>query len=538
MSVGAAFLADIEPHTRSFEASAGVVAMAVSNATVWLALDNAGIEVRNVHTGAVEHIFRPAYRPTERATRVWSMIAVPAASNEHEQQMWLGLSSGTIEVYDGADYSLLRQMHKHMSGVYCLAQNRGRVVYSGGNDFQIAQWRTEDGALLRMFRGHANYVRCLWAEPELLISGSDDATIRLWDAHTGAVQQVVRDHHSVGVSALCRVGQSMWSGDASGYVVAMQLPQALRMYSISDTAQRQDDLPRHNTQEGSCNNNHSSSDSDASVCSVQRTRAHDARVTVLRRVGSRVYSASADGYVGVFSAHDGTLLRRLPDHAGAGVTSLLCVMEVNRYYLWTTAGSYLCGWHQDEHTSMTAEREGWNDMLWYYASSEKELLQRRTQQEALLDEHQEMLELAMLSGQNGALSEAVIRDYLASQSARSRSEAAEYWLLSQQMKEAEQYAVEAMRKRTELQATLARKRDNLQLLQTALQKVKDALQAAESSESAALGSTVIAPAAAAAVPHVVPGGFMPPSQLSASQPNTAPLAPAAHAQQSFTPSTQ
>uniref|UniRef100_A0A7S1QD68 Guanine nucleotide-binding protein subunit beta-like protein n=1 Tax=Neobodo designis TaxID=312471 RepID=A0A7S1QD68_NEODS len=62
----------------------------------------------------------------------------------------------------------------------------------------------------------------LHAEGSVVISGSDDHTIRVWNATNGQLVSIGR-FHRVGVSALCRVGDSMWSGDDDGNIVVWRL---------------------------------------------------------------------------------------------------------------------------------------------------------------------------------------------------------------------------------------------------------------------------------------------------------------------------
>ncbi|EPY41402.1 hypothetical protein AGDE_02522 [Angomonas deanei] len=182
------YFANVDPKTKAFEATDSVVTMAVTpHDQMWVVLQNGGIEVRNVHSGHVVHSYAPAKRPT-KASRIWCALPVVTAgpSGSSTTQMWLGLSSGTIEVHNAESFELIRQLHKHISGVYCLAHNSSmKCVFSGSSDFHIAQWRVTDGRLLRVISGHSNYIRCLFSERAALVSGSDDGTIRVWNASSG-----------------------------------------------------------------------------------------------------------------------------------------------------------------------------------------------------------------------------------------------------------------------------------------------------------------------------------------------------------------
>lgn len=77
-------------------------------------------------------------------------------------------------------------MKKHLAGVHCFIDSPdGQYVFSGSSDFLIAQWKVypvhdmNSNNLVRVFNGHTSYVRCLYAENEVLFSGSDDGTVKV-----------------------------------------------------------------------------------------------------------------------------------------------------------------------------------------------------------------------------------------------------------------------------------------------------------------------------------------------------------------------
>jgi len=56
---------------------------------------------------------------------------------------------------------------------------------------------TQEGGAIRIFRGHAGPVRGLLWNPEvpyLLMSGSWDSSIRIWDTRDGACIDIIQDH--------------------------------------------------------------------------------------------------------------------------------------------------------------------------------------------------------------------------------------------------------------------------------------------------------------------------------------------------------
>ena len=59
---------------------------------------------------------------------------------------------------------------------------------SGSEDKTLKLWDAETGACLRTFAGHTGSVNaCAYsADGRRLVSGSDDNTVKVWDAETGA----------------------------------------------------------------------------------------------------------------------------------------------------------------------------------------------------------------------------------------------------------------------------------------------------------------------------------------------------------------
>jgi WD40 repeat protein len=70
------------------------------------------------------------------------------------------------------------------------------VVVSGSGDRTVKLWDAVTGAALQMLRGHSDMVRSVAFSPDgkMIVSGSRDWTVRLWDAVTGAALQTLEGH--------------------------------------------------------------------------------------------------------------------------------------------------------------------------------------------------------------------------------------------------------------------------------------------------------------------------------------------------------
>ncbi|KAK7196928.1 WD domain, G-beta repeat [Novymonas esmeraldas] len=348
---------------RRFEpAVSGIVTTAPSSSAAAAAVDIlSNVTNRAPAAKAPSILRRGANKDTAAATSVGvdgpvivcALLAVPTVDGD--AHVWMGLSNGCIEVHHGGvlpstasgenrnssggggrrtTVGLLALLRKHTAAITSLAEFGG-YVYSGSEDRQILQWRACHSVYVRLFSSrspHDGPVRCLYAEGNALVSGSDDCTVKVWDVGEGAMRLTGYFHsQSGGVLALCRVGEYMWSGDASGQVVRWHLR----------------------------------------TCEAAGIHTpHSGRVLALCRVGDRVYSGSADGTMGIFDAANGQLLQHVTDQALGWVTAVECPAELSRFVVWSSSadGAVRC-WYQDEYTNMTADEVRFNDASWYVSGS-------------------------------------------------------------------------------------------------------------------------------------------------------------------------
>lgn len=333
-------------HDKQFRVESDVKVAVVQGHSVWLAHVDGSISIRRVRTAEAVHVI-PA---SQQRGRPWAML--PVVIDGGRPTMWIGYSTGDLEVLDAETRTPLKLVCRHTGGIYCLSEFGGSV-FTGSNDFQIVQWRARDVSFVRQLTGHSNYVRALHAEGSVVVSASDDYTVRVWNATNGQLISIGRFHRS-GVSALCRVGPCMWSGDDKGGIVVWRL----------QTLEQEEVLSEHM-----------------------------GRINALRKVGSRIYSASADHSIGVWDAVGRCLVARIDDHRG-WVAMVLAPAQLTRYYLWSAAAdSTVRCWHHDEYKVVTGDVERFNDVQWYNAEYNPyhELNEELAQQVTRLEEKSEHL---------------------------------------------------------------------------------------------------------------------------------------------------
>jgi WD40 repeat protein len=79
----------------------------------------------------------------------------------------------------------------------------GKLVVSGSWDKAVRLWDAATGAARQTLEGHSDMVTSVAFSPDgkLVVSGSWDKTVRLWDAAIGAARQTLESHSSTVTSA-------------------------------------------------------------------------------------------------------------------------------------------------------------------------------------------------------------------------------------------------------------------------------------------------------------------------------------------------
>lgn len=106
----------------------------------------------------------------------------------------------------------LQELVGHKDGVTCLRFNRKYLV-SGSYDATIKVWDIESGTCLRTLTGHLKGVRSLVFDSQKLITGGLDSTIKVWNYHTGECISTYRGHDDA-VSSVDFSNRTIVSGSA------------------------------------------------------------------------------------------------------------------------------------------------------------------------------------------------------------------------------------------------------------------------------------------------------------------------------------
>ncbi|KAK9240827.1 quinon protein alcohol dehydrogenase-like superfamily [Lipomyces kononenkoae] len=87
----------------------------------------------------------------------------------------------------------LKVFNGHTDGIMCLQFDHS-VLITGSYDTTVRVWDIETGKQLRVLSGHVRGVRALMFDDSKLVTGSMDRTIRIWNYRTGECVSTLRGH--------------------------------------------------------------------------------------------------------------------------------------------------------------------------------------------------------------------------------------------------------------------------------------------------------------------------------------------------------
>ena len=128
----------------------------------------------------------------------------PLALTNWKDTIATGLSQGKIITFDGIAGSQMTVLSGHTGTTTSLAFSLdGTLLVSGSLDRTIKLWDVQTGGVIKTLCGHKHWVYCvsISADSTMIASGSGDTTIHLWDIQTGECHHVIKQQ--VEVQSVC-----------------------------------------------------------------------------------------------------------------------------------------------------------------------------------------------------------------------------------------------------------------------------------------------------------------------------------------------
>ena len=98
-----------------------------------------------------------------------------------------GDGENQLKVWDTETGAEVRTLKGHTETVTCAEYGpNGKTIVSGGWDDALQLWNAESGKRIKELRGHNNDITSvMFADRDLIVSASEDRTVRIWSARTG-----------------------------------------------------------------------------------------------------------------------------------------------------------------------------------------------------------------------------------------------------------------------------------------------------------------------------------------------------------------
>lgn len=207
-----------------------------------------------------------------------------------------------------------------------------RTIYSASADMTVASWDLESGLRLRKHVGHEEVINCLDSAKrgaELLLSGSDDGTIGIWDPRQKAAVDYIETDFPITAVALAEAGNEIYSGGIDNDIKVWDVRKMQVIYRMKGHQDTITSLEISPDSQSLLSNSH---DSTVRTWDIRPFAAADRAMhtydgapvgfekNLIRaswdHKGDRICAGSGDRTVVVWDVRSGKLLYKLPGHKG------------------------------------------------------------------------------------------------------------------------------------------------------------------------------------------------------------------------------
>ncbi|KAK5155042.1 hypothetical protein LTS14_005997 [Recurvomyces mirabilis] len=243
-----------------------------------------------------------------------------------DRQILLWRTAGSCENYTS--------LSGHKAAVLALNWSRdSQVLYSASADHTLASWDLNTSTRIRRHIGHEEVVNCLDVSKrgeEFLVSGSDDASIGIWDPRQKHALDHIQTEYPITAICLAEAGNEVFAGGIDNVIKIYDL----RMKKVSfELAGHTDTITSLSLSPDTQTLLSYSHDSTARTWDIRPFAPQDRQIRVFDgaqagleknlfracwdREGKRVAVGGGEGVVTVWEAASGKMVARLPGHKGS-----------------------------------------------------------------------------------------------------------------------------------------------------------------------------------------------------------------------------
>ncbi|KAL2889117.1 Vegetative incompatibility protein HET-E-1 [Ceratocystis lukuohia] len=299
----------------------------VKDASRFLLSNPGGIEIAPLQVYASALVFSPTNSIIRRTFA-------------HEEPDWIKLKPRAVADWDAC----LQTLEGHVASVSSVVFSYdGQRLASGSDDKTVKIWDATSGACLQTLEGHVASVSSVVFsyDGQRLASGSWDSTVKIWDATSGACLQTLEGHGNCVTSVVfSNDGQRLASGSCDSTVKIWDATSGACLQTLEGHGRSVASVVFSNDGQRLASGSYDSTVkiwNAASGACLQTLEGHGHYVTsvVFSNDGQRLSSGSYDSTVKIWDATSGACLQTLEGH-GRSVASVVFSNDGQRL----ASGSY------------------------------------------------------------------------------------------------------------------------------------------------------------------------------------------------------
>ncbi|KKZ65897.1 hypothetical protein EMCG_08402 [[Emmonsia] crescens] len=207
-----------------------------------------------------------------------------------------------------------------------------KIIFSASADMTLASWDVESGQRIRRHVGHEEIINCLDVSrrgQELLISGSDDGCVGIWDLRQKDAIDFLESEMPVTAVALAEAGNEIYSGGIDNDIHVWDIRKRAITYSMLGHTDTISSLQISPDSQTLLSNSHDSTvrtwDIRPFAPADRHMKTYDGAPIGLEKnliraswnpTGEKIAAGSGDRSVVVWDVKSGKLLYKLPGHKG------------------------------------------------------------------------------------------------------------------------------------------------------------------------------------------------------------------------------